>query len=56
MPKCAQSHCVDAEVVDQGVLVTSTIEGNTGSVLFTRDEWDGFIEQVKAGKWDHTIR
>jgi ABC-type amino acid transport substrate-binding protein len=52
---CSGGSCVDAVATDNGVLVTSTVPGNNGYVLFTRDEWDTFIPAVKAGKWDHTL-
>ncbi len=52
---CGNATCVDAVRTPDGVLVTSTIEGNDGSVLFTQAEWDAFIPAVKAGAWDHTV-
>lgn len=51
---CGSSTCVDAQRTDDGVVVTSTIPGNDGTVTFTHDEWDTFIDEVKAGKWDDT--
>jgi hypothetical protein len=56
MPKavCASGACVAAERVDRGVLVTSTIPENSNYILFTQDEWDQFLGDVKANRWDHT--
>lgn len=54
-PGCASNTCVAVELTAEGVVVTSTIEGNDGRVVFTTDEWDAFIPAVKAGAWDHTI-
>lgn len=54
--RCGNTSCVAAEVQGETVKVTSTIEGNNGVVHFTQDEWSAFLEQVKAGKWDDTIR
>lgn len=51
---CADQQCVEAVRHDDGVTVTSNISGNDGQVVFTHDEWDSFLEQVKAGRWDHT--
>ncbi len=52
---CTSANCVDAVRTADGVLVTSTIEGNDGAVTFTQAEWDAFIPAVKAGAWDHTV-
>jgi hypothetical protein len=54
-PVCGSGACVDAQKVDGGVLVTSTVPGNEGYVRFTSDEWSTFIGEVQAGKWDHTL-
>lgn len=54
--RCGNNACVAVEVEDDGVHVTSTIGGNDGLVVFTADEWDAFIGQVKAGQWDNTVR
>lgn len=55
---CGQANCVNAQLVRDSagpyVEVTSTIPDNKGVVLFTTDEWDTFLTEVKAGKWDHT--
>lgn len=53
--RCNGANCVNAEVTDAGVLVTSTIPGNDGAVTFTQAEWDAFVPAVKAGAWDHTL-
>jgi hypothetical protein len=53
---CGSTTCVNAEKVNGGVLVTSTIPGNDGAVTFTHSEWDAFLGQVKAGNWDHTYQ
>ncbi len=60
--RCADGQCVHAEKVTDGrtgapdgVLVTSTTPGNDASVWFTNGEWDTFIAEVKAGKWDDTV-
>jgi hypothetical protein len=52
-PVCANSACVAAERnADGTVTMTSTIEGNTGSVTYTSDEFETFRDDVKLGKWD----
>jgi hypothetical protein len=51
---CGTNTCVNPERRDDGVHVTSTIVGNNGLVVFTQEEWDAFIPDVKAGRWDHT--
>lgn len=53
--RCGQATCVAAVVTAEGVKVTSTVEDNHGVVVFTRAEWDAFLEQVKTGKWDDTL-
>ena len=52
---CANTTCVAADRRDDGVHVTSTIVGNDGLVVFTQDEWNVFIADAKAGRWDHTV-
>lgn len=52
---CSNGTCVAVEVRADGVHVTSTIDGNDGLVVFTADEWNSFIPDVKAGRWDHTV-
>lgn len=53
---CADHACVDAEVRDDGVLVTSTIDGNNGKVTFTQREWDAFLlAAATSDRWDHTL-
>lgn len=54
-PLCGTACCVHAEKGEDGVLVTSTIPGNDGRVVFTQDEWDAFLMQVKDNRWDHTL-
>lgn len=51
---CANSSCVDVKRHDGGVTLTSTIDGNDGTVTYTFDEWNTFVGNVKAGLWDHT--
>lgn len=53
--RCADAACVNAEKTADGVRVTSTIDGNDGAVDFTPAEWNTFIDEVKAGKWDDTL-
>lgn len=55
--RCSNGACVHAEVSADGVSVTltSTVEGNDGSVTYTRDEWDAFINGVQIGDWDATL-
>lgn len=52
--RCGTSTCVDAKLLTDGVLVTSTIPGNDGAVTFTHGEWDTFLGLVKDGAWDST--
>ena len=52
---CHLNGCVAVEVIDDEVVCTSTIEGNEGRVVYTRDEWNAFVAQVKEGAWDHTV-
>ncbi len=54
--RCSANSCVHVEQVGESFVVTSTIEGNDGSVTFTAAEWAAFGEQVKDGKWDATFR
>jgi len=52
--RCGTDTCVDVKRHDDGVTVTSTIEGNDGSVTFTQAEWNRFMADAKNGDWDHT--
>jgi Domain of unknown function (DUF397) len=52
--QCGTNCCVDVKATGDGVNVTSTIDGNDGAVTFTNTEWNGFLDQVKRGEWDHT--
>lgn len=52
--RCTQGTCVEAEGTPEGVVVTSSVAGNNGRVVFTQAEWDQFISNVHAGKWDDT--
>lgn len=48
--------CVEAVMKDDGVHVTSSIEGNDGKVVFTQQEWDAFLTRARtSGEWDHTL-
>ena len=53
--RCATGACVDAKRHDDGVTLTSTIEGNDGTVTYTHAEWTEFMSAVKRGDWDHTL-
>lgn len=49
---CGNDACVDAARHGATVAIRSTL--NPSVVLpVTVDEWTAFVEQVKAGKWDH---
>lgn len=50
--RCATGACVEVDIADGVVAVTSTVA--PGRVEYTRTEWDTFLAQVKAGGWDHT--
>jgi hypothetical protein len=52
---CANITCVHVDRRTDGVHVTSTIPDNDGRVIFTQDEWNQFLPDVKAGRWDHTV-
>jgi hypothetical protein len=52
---CGTMSCVDIKPNGHGFTFTSTIDGNTGSVTYTRDEVTQFFGDVKAGKWDHLL-
>jgi hypothetical protein len=52
---CGSSTCVDVKRSDDGVTLTSTIDGNDGTVTYTHAEWNAFGKQVKNGEWDHTF-
>jgi hypothetical protein len=54
-PSCAHATCVDVKPNGAGFEFTSTIDGNDGSVTYTRDEVVQFFAEVKGGKWDHLI-
>jgi hypothetical protein len=52
---CTSGSCVDVKRHDDGVTLTSTIDGNNDAITYTHDEWDTFGRQVKNGDWDHTF-
>lgn len=54
-PVCSADNCVDVKRSDDGVTLTSTIEGNDGAVTYTHAEWNAFGRQVKNREWDHTF-
>lgn len=48
---CESAHCIKVKFLESGsVLIGSTKE--PGDLLFTRDEWDAFVEGAKAGDFD----
>lgn len=54
-PQCSNGNCVDVKRSDDGVTLTSTIEGNDDAITYTHAEWNAFGKQVKAGDWNHTF-
>jgi hypothetical protein len=45
--------CVEVADLDQALIVVRDSEDPNGpSLLFTRDEWQAFIEGVKRGEFD----
>ena len=54
-PWCGTNACVDIKPNGHGFTFTSTIDGNNGSVTYTRDELTQFFGDVKAGNWDHLL-
>jgi hypothetical protein len=52
--RCSHGGCVDVKRHDDGVTLTSTIDGNDGVITYTHTEWATFLTDAKAGRWDHT--
>lgn len=49
--RCESAHCVQIRpLADGSVLLGSTKE--PGDLLFTKAEWDAFVEGAKAGDFD----
>lgn len=49
--RCESAHCVQIRpLADGSVLLGSTKE--PGDLLFTKAEWDAFVEGAKAGEFD----
>lgn len=53
--RCGTDSCVDVKRHDDGVTLTSTIDGNDGTVTYTHAEWAAFVPAVKRGDWDHIV-
>lgn len=49
--RCESVHCVRIRpLADGSVLIGSTKE--VGDLMFTKPEWDAFVEGAKAGEFD----
>ncbi|MEU7916748.1 DUF397 domain-containing protein [Microbispora bryophytorum] len=52
---CTGGECVEVAYEDGWVGVRDGKQGNDGPVLvFTAEEWRGFVEDVKGGRFDLT--
>lgn len=49
--RCESAHCVKVKFLENGsVLIGSTVE--PGDLLFTKPEWEAFVEGAKLGEFD----
>ncbi|MET0416037.1 MAG: DUF397 domain-containing protein [Actinoplanes sp.] len=47
--RCGSSTCVEAAPVDGGVLMRDSKKPEQTPLAFGRDEWDAFLEGIRAG-------
>jgi uncharacterized protein DUF397 len=47
--KCGTNACVEVKITNHAVAVRDNAEG---LVIYTHDEWQSFIDGVKAGEFD----
>jgi hypothetical protein len=46
-PRCASSNCIEVAKVADRFLIRDSKSPDGGTLVFTREEWEAFIESVK---------
>lgn len=54
--RCSGADCVSVTVYEDGSVDLYSTRRPRQAVVIDADEWIKFVEEVRAGEWDHTLR
>jgi hypothetical protein len=49
---CESGACIEVAVLDDRIRVRHSVDIDGGDLIFSRDEWQAFLDGVRAGDFD----